>query len=252
MNTSCQIISGGVQGNRLAMHRVTQEKTKKRQAGFTLLEVLLAVGLAAMVIVVALVTLHHTSSVRARLDILSEVNGNGRYVLDRLRDDWANIYRNSPSEPVLFIATDGSSGTGVTRLLFRTVQSHFFNDNEATGDICEVEYILAPSLDDKSCFTLTRRCTALNDIGRVNAGSINVILAKNVTELSFEFFDGSDWRSYWDAIDQLPLSGRVHFVLTDTKSGLSLEFSQTVAFCAISPTLSDSQNTINAALSQDN
>ena len=145
-----------------------------------------------------------------------------------------------------------AAGTTPTRLLLQTVQHSFSADNDPVGDLYEVEYVFAPSPNSNDTFELTRRCAALNDANQTNSQGTKVTLAKNITELNFEFYDGRNWRSHWSSLDRLPLSARVRFLLIDSDSELSLEFSQTVVLRAITPSIPYSSDTTNVPLSPEN
>ena len=197
--------------------------------GFTLVEVLAATLLGAMVILAAVAALRTVAKSRTRANAHSELSGNGRYALGQMRDDLANTYRGGESTTLRFVGQQhGSSGPGSGRLLFQAVLSEAQDASQDAGDLYELEYGLSET-GQAAGGVLWRRCRAVNTGGQSDAEVSVRRIAEYVNKLEFAYFDGERWRQQWQEQEELPLLVRVRLQLSDPARDTALELSQVIA-----------------------
>ncbi|MBN1845753.1 MAG: hypothetical protein JW810_08730 [Sedimentisphaerales bacterium] len=169
--------------------------------GFTLVELLLATVIGALVIVIALGSLRQVAQGRAKALYISEITAHGRYALDCIRNDLANFYRGSQSDQMRLIGIPGGTeDLPADRLLARiTGQPERTNGStDPAGDIFEIEYGLFKSQND--CPEgLGRRCAAVFDVSQDNEQGRITHTASFVTSLKCEFYNGKSWQRNWSA-----------------------------------------------------
>ena len=190
--------------------------------GFTLLELLLATVVGALVIVAALVSLRQVSRSRAEAQYYSDISAHGRYALNRIRDDLANFYRSLNSEEMRFLGAEGGTESEATdRLRVQVVQEVWREGKPSEGlsDIYEVEYGLCEDLAAGGTF-LARRCGAIEEAAIGNEGGTLTRVADFITSIRFEYFDGTDWQRNWEQRQGIPALVRVSLVLADHKRPL--------------------------------
>ena len=198
---------------------INSHRSKK---AFTLVEVLLASTLAAIVAAAGLATYRSVSESRQILGYTSEVNAHARYALNMIRTDLANMYRGTlPDEMRLKGITAERDGRNLDRLILYVISNEkvALSDNPAPqGDIFEVEYGLSPS-PQKSQLFLGRRLAPVEDLETGNPKGNLTRIARYIDQLTFEFYDypSARWHRGWEYYDQLPQRLRVTMVLTDPK-----------------------------------
>ena len=199
--------------------------TNGTSRGFTLVEVLAATLLGALVALAAGAALQTVTKSREKADAYSELSGNGRYALGRIRDDLANVYRGTKSEPMYFVGTTQStSGDRSDRLLFHAVVHEKQHGRETVGDMYELEYGLSKS-DLTSGGVLWRRCGPVGKPAQNNVSRI----AEHVSRIKFAYFDGDSWRGQWQEPEAVPLLVRVDLELSDFAGATTMTLSQVIA-----------------------
>ena len=79
--------------------------SKTNTRAFTLVEVLLATLISAMVAVIAFATFRHVTQNRQTLEYYGDIMAHGRYALNLIRNDLANIRR---SEEPTYMLIEGT------------------------------------------------------------------------------------------------------------------------------------------------
>ncbi len=205
----------------------------RKNLGFTLLELLLATSIGALVIVVALVSLRQVSRSRAEAQYYSDISAHGRYALNRIRDDLANFYRSLNLENMRLIGVEGGTEEQATdRLLMQVVQEGWFHGKPSEGqsDIYEVQYGLCEDAAEGGTF-LGRRCGPIEETDLGNERGTLTRVANFITSIRFDYFDGNDWQRKWEERQGIPKMVRVSLVLADSKRPLyqPIHISQTIA-----------------------
>lgn len=201
----------------------------RQRAGFTLVEILLATIIGAMIAVAAFAVFRSVTGNRDTLEYHAKIMANGRYALNLVRDDLANFYRaEDPEMTRLRGIKRDVEGKSADRLIIYVVSEQKVRKAAQEGDVYEVEYGISEDTKNGISF-LARRCGAVEDKSIGNSGGIMTRMARYIDELKFEYFDGQDWQRQWQQTD-LPQRVRVTLKLLDAESNhSSIEMSQEVS-----------------------
>jgi len=200
--------------------------------GFTLVEILLATIIGAMIAVAAFAVFRSVTSNRDTLEYYAGIMAHGRYALNLIRDDLANFYRAEDPEMMRLQGVKRDiEGKPADRLIIYVVSEQKVREEAKEGDVYEVEYGISEDTEKGISF-LARRCGAVEDKSIGNSRGIMTRVARYIDELKFEYFDGQDWRRQWQQTDS-PQRVRITLKLFDAESDHpSLEMSREVSLPA--------------------
>jgi type II secretion system protein J len=189
-----------------------------KNSGFTLVELLIATVIGALVVVVAIATFRSVSRSRETARYYSDVMAQGRYALDQIRDDLANFYRSSDPEQMRLTGIKGGTiEQPADRLIMCVVSDRPLKSRIGESGIYEVEYGLSLSElnGENPQGILARRCAALTYPEQINQQGMLTQIAGAVTSLKFEYFDGTSWYRQWQSPPEPPRLIRVSIILAD-------------------------------------
>lgn len=206
------------------MIRLPVRGRRSSSRGLTLLEIMVAVGVLALVAMMVYGTLDGMSTSRKNLDYASERHQQGRSALTRMSREiqaaFVSLHRpidaSQPFQKTAFIGTDRSS---FDRLDF-TSFSHL-RTSEGTHESDQNELSYFASRDPQTGVTdLARRESRYIDQYPERGGVVQV-LAQDVLSFELDFFDPltGDWKTSWDttqevgAAERLPAQVRIELVL---------------------------------------
>lgn len=189
--------------------------TIRKEWGFTLIEVLLATIIGALVVVVALAAFRSVTQNEQMLEHYTQIMAHGRYAINQIRDDLANIYRDKDPTKIRFHGIKGKIPDKATdRLVMYVVSDKKVNPQEKEGDVYEVEYGISQGRENGT-FYLGRRCGAVENELAGNQRGVLTRVAEYMNELKFEYFNGQNWQREWKQIGVLPNLVRVTMTLVD-------------------------------------
>ena len=196
---------------------------------FTLVEVLLATVVGALVLAVAVAAYTGLTRSRDRIERASETLTAGRYAMQQIRNDLANLYRSADPARTRFVGIPGGSADDpADRIIVYVVRDRPVNDQNVNREIFEVEYGLV--INDDGNTSLAQGCTAVSEGMLGNERGALRRLAENVPSLQFQFFDGQDWQRAWDSTHTLPPVVRVTMSLAGADpDAAEIELSQVIA-----------------------
>lgn len=173
------------------------------QSGFTLIEIVLALGILAFISLFAINTLRDQIDTRTRLEVVYGAQHGVHIAMSRLVDDLRHAYITSKADA----ATRLGSLTLKPALLarssarvwaFTTQSNRSFVGNSAEGNIAVVGYTLRQNPEDSSLTQLVRRLdTSMND--SLERGGVEQVLVPDVKNFKLVFWDGNDFQTEdWD------------------------------------------------------
>jgi prepilin-type N-terminal cleavage/methylation domain-containing protein len=220
----------------------------RRNRGFTLLEVLLAVGIVVLVTAVMAETLRVNFGLKKAaenaIDSIRDMNSVG--------DIWVNDVRNCvPPNPNSSVdpnsinntTTGSTSSTGTTTGTVSMGGTNFifgaFYGDNTTLDIystgtdktalvqCGVRYVaysLAPQPDGTLALVRQIETNLLSDTDPTQfpSGSLPEVLVSNVLSVKFSYYDGTTWNDTWDSTqlsNSIPYSVEMELTLTGAHPG---------------------------------
>ncbi len=180
--------------------------------GFTLLELLVALGILGVVVAIVSATFAGALRVQEAADRRTEVTHVARTTLDRVSQDLTSAFvrkAQGPGGTVVSLVLDDREVDGAPgdRLTFATYGRPIGGAAERASDQAYVEYELAIS-DDRRERRLVRRQTSPPDLEALAKAPADV-LAERVVAFDVKLFDGKAWKAEWREPAKLPLAAEI-------------------------------------------
>lgn len=213
-----------------------------KQAGFTLLEILVALGMLALVLGAVYGSHRAVTASIADLEPRRALEQEGRFFMQRLSSQIRCCYGGHPDQldgstperaskdqtsfrkiPLLFLAGDGLLNQ--TLLRFVTSKSALWR-NSGAGCLAVVSY--KADVSQRALLTQEQvydpNCENNDDNWRV--------ILEDLSSIEFEYFDGADWQAEWDSGIKggPPKAARIKLVLRSEHGGC-------VSFMSVAPIL---------------
>ena len=207
---------------------MTMRSPKQTQHGFTLVEIMLALALMALLTSILWGTLAQTAKVKKRIEQAQDRTHTVRVALMRMSREIEMAY-------VAFEATgtqerrtmfSGTSHNDFDELRFSWFGHLRFRADQAEGDTALVTYFSQPDPDDSMLTNLMRRETR-----RLEAKDPKLIpgetyiLCPAISRLKFAYYDykQKDWREEWDTttadgMTYLPTQVRIALTVLDERA----------------------------------
>jgi type II secretion system protein J len=171
-------------------------------AGFTLIEIMVAVAIGSMILLMAYTSYHSIIDSIKRSTGRAEFYENVNLAISKIDADISNAYFTRSNKKITFICESGTSGNNLN---FVTVNHKDFTmggnprQQAHDSDIKEVGYFLKEDKNTQGLSYLVKR-EKINywDDDPLTGGTENILLP-NVVSLKFEFNRGNDWDDNWDS-----------------------------------------------------
>jgi general secretion pathway protein J len=200
----------------------------RRNSGFTLIEVMLALSILSFISLMIWGTFSRTYSTKRRLDLAQERIHVARVALMRITRELEMAYLSNHENSLIqdrrtmFVST--ASGD-VDELKFSWFGKQRLRADAAEGDTGLVLYYTERDPDNSQVLNLMRRETRrLQAQDPMSIRADTYVLCPDVTRLKFSFFDARvrEWRDAWstmggDQIDYLPTHVRVALTIRDER-----------------------------------
>ncbi len=185
-----------------------------RRAGFTLLEVMLTLGILASILAMIYGVLYSTLQTRGKVDEVMERQKLVPALFKALEEDFSTAFLPVP-DGKMFVGKDLFLGSTPTdRVDFLAARSSFDAETQTVGDVTEVGYQLKQNEVNSNWFRLLRREDPSLDDDPLSGGSLTPLHDK-VLSFDVQYFDGKDWLKAWDSKEKkgLPQGVRIDIVL---------------------------------------
>ncbi|MDX2021514.1 MAG: type II secretion system protein [Deltaproteobacteria bacterium] len=204
------------------------KRALNRQAGFTLLEVMLAIGILSFISLTVWGTFSQTYATKKRLDLAQERIHVARVALMRITRELEMAYLSNHENTLIqdkrtmFVSTPGGD---VDELKFSWFGKQRLRADSAEGDTGLVIYYAERDPDNSQVTNLMRRETRrLQPQDPMTVRADTYVLCPDITRLKFSFFDARmrEWRDAWSTIggeqlDYLPTHVRVALTIRDER-----------------------------------
>jgi type II secretion system protein J len=173
----------------------------RADSGFTLIEILLALAISAIVLVGIGTVFYGAVRLRERTAAAIEASAPISQALGIIRRDLQGALPPGGSGALLSLAGDfraDATGNGSGRLQIFTTTG-VLNENDPWSDVQEVVYELRDPVPrgNGSGRDLTRSVVR-NVLPTSQPGIVDQAVLPNVQSLEFECYDGMNWQSSWD------------------------------------------------------
>jgi type II secretion system protein J len=164
------------------------------RTGFTLVEVIAACMIGAFVALVAVGTLRAVTAGREKINTHIATVSELRFAASLIRQDLANLYRDSDPRNCRLVSTLQSTGLdSVNHLIFYAVSRTKARAGQPEGDVYEVEYYLSRQ-EEKSL--LMRRFWPYPDKD-VQPGGVLTAIAENIELFNTRYLAEGQWYDQW-------------------------------------------------------
>jgi type II secretion system protein J len=198
------------------MSHKTLHNPTRRATGFTLLELVLAMTVTAIVSAALFTSM--SGAFKARRQIESHLAGRetGRMVMATVRADLQCIPPAGGRVSGVFAGEDnaGMNNADADRITYVTANPGLKSDQDV-GDLRRVELRLLESNDDPDHYVLARLVTG-NLLARVEPEPAVQVLARRIVSLNLRYFDGGEWLEEWDSTlvdNAIPVAVEIVLVL---------------------------------------
>lgn len=168
----------------------------RRQAGFTLVELMAASVITAFLAMVAVGGMVSVTSARNSLDEVTEVMDELRFASDLLRQDLSNVSRG---RQMLFEGLiEEGSGVEIPRLRFWAISKSKARPMQPEGDLYEIEYLFFEG-QDGGTYLARRQCpiVGVEQYDDETAGGVLTKISEKIAYFGIRYFDGTTWSSIW-------------------------------------------------------
>jgi general secretion pathway protein J len=202
-----------IPGNRQQMSKNRNRKPKASRrhaatAGFTLMELLVAIAILAVVVTTILASFNSVFSTTEVLDESASIYEMAKNCMKRLTSDLESIYIvqrplyqppefDQPPDPYRVLTTTGdTNGTGIAQLRFAS-KAHISLENSPRKGIAEIIYYVQPENEGD---LVLKRADNLYPYPAFEERASDPVLCKYVKSLAFKFYspDGIESDS-WDS-----------------------------------------------------
>jgi len=193
-----------------------------------MIELLVAVVIAAFVGAVGVFALQSITADRKRLESRVSVSGEMRYAMEQIADDLDNLYRSRDMRRMRFMGTLAKSDEHADgRITFYAMRQAEVRPGRPEGDVYEVEYFLRRQ-DDRSI--LLRRIWP-NPHRQGEPGGIIAPVAENIIAFDARYYDGLEWCDAWEEDKKdLPEMIEIHLAARQPGERFVLEQSRVFTF----------------------
>ncbi len=197
----------------------------RRQLGFTLIEVLIAVAILAMISTLIFTSFSSLQRSKQGVRRVSERHREGRMAMSRISSELQSAYiskhlpidENLATSRTAFVGTPESPGD---RLDFNAFVYRRLNRDSHTSDQAEVSYFSMEDPKTSGVYDLVRRINPRLDLEWDKGGRAQV-LATDIDLFDLEYLDPATgrWEERWDTteairqLDRLPLQVKVTLIL---------------------------------------
>lgn len=168
----------------------------ERVAAFTLIELLVAVSLVGLVLAAGATLTYQVTRVRDNVDRLASHHAEADAAVRALTSALQHQYRNPGDDGFVFVGTDDEiDGRPADGVRFFTVSNRVIRPEQPESDVHEVEFYLEEQ-PGEPWPALVRRTDPTRN-APPDGGGVVELVARRVTALDFEYFDGERWSPDW-------------------------------------------------------
>lgn len=201
---------------------------RQPQGGFTLLELVLAMGLLSLVLSLSYSMIVDCLNADQTIERLTRPNKVVEGLLSLFRSDLSGTIFKKMGRRVFYVIDNGTGPDARDELRFISTVEPTPREDSAQGGTVEVmalrtitglAYSLRPNpaVTEAQCYTLFRKeLVDMNAEGPLEGPGLQYELYDKVAYLSFECFDGIGWVTAWDSEAQIAREEADLAALTDT------------------------------------
>jgi general secretion pathway protein J len=174
-------------------------KNNNSKLGFTLLEILIAIAILAVIVTMVYASFDASIKVIDGVDRDADTYRQARLILTRLSEDLSMAYKTKGNvlPEATFVGQDGVvDGRAQDTLRFTSLSHLRYLPDEPASDFNLLEYSLE-SGPDRTGWALLRR-EETNLYSNSEAGSEPVVMGEGIHSFNLRYFDDKTWLDSWD------------------------------------------------------
>ena len=182
-------------------------------AGFTLLEVVVSVGILVVILTIIYGTFNSSMRVFTAMENRGDAYGQARLVLNRMSGEIESLYRSDENPNTGLLGEDREEyDLPFDSLHFTSLFSHIrWVKDSRESDLREIGYYLETDQEMEKSFLFRRE--DWNVDGTLEEGGIALELAEAIDGLNFRYHDGVEWVEDWDSKTRNGLPKAIEVVL---------------------------------------
>jgi general secretion pathway protein J len=189
----------------MSMRLKTYRDRRSPRLGFTLLEVMVAVAVTAMILSIVYSSFARTVESKEYVELGNEAYHKARWAMDKISMDLACafVHPNKLSNTLFYAVSHEVNAMPMDEIHFTSFSHVRINPMGPESDQCEISYKVAYSPDQQR-FQLWRREDAVIDAKPLEGGE-ELMLLDGISAFNLRLYDGTEWQEQWDSrpIDQL-------------------------------------------------
>ena len=221
-----------------------------RRLGFTLIEILIATLIGALVAVVALASVRTVVSARDKVDSINDYQSEVDYICNLLQNDLRNLYRDTENGSMLECEMIDDGLRLAPDLSFYTVSRNKLRKDSPESDVYEVQYFTKYDEQTDRRTLVYRRAPAivgLEEDRDISSGGVMIVISKNILNFSVNVYSEGQWLDQWLRDEnKLPELVEINVSCGDAENNNVVSRNVTFNFTRISgsdPILGDEENT---------
>jgi prepilin-type N-terminal cleavage/methylation domain-containing protein len=175
---------------------------KRVSAGFTLIEMMLAVAVLALILVMLAGSFHAVATSKVQAENRIAVDSAARAIVAELTREIRGAVQTSaiPSRVLFMGEAHAEDGQPLDSITVSTLNPGHRRTLEDFGAEDTVTYTASPNPAHAGWFLLLRsQSSSLLGIGTGNNAEEPMLLATNLLSLRIRYFDGSNWSESWNS-----------------------------------------------------
>jgi len=179
-------------------------------AGFTLLELLLAVALLALVAVTVYGSFRATTSAIARATERGAASQAARVVLSRLSDELTSAFWDNKRPETFFVGGPAlEAGQSATLLRFASRSHVWYPTQPPAVESALIDYQIQPGPHGLQLWR-----EELANPFQLTGNPERIMMSDQLVDVQFRFYQGGSWETSWDVSMKHRLPDAVEIVLT--------------------------------------
>ena len=181
-------------------------------AGFTLLEIVISVGILVVILAIIYSTFNSSMKVFSAMETRGDAYGQTRVILNRMAEEIGSTYWSDANPNTGLLGEDKEEDGLPFDSLHLTSLSHIpWVKDSRESELCEIGYYLETDREMEKTFLFRRE--DWNVDGTLEEGGITLELAEGIDGLNFRYYDGEEWADDWDSKAKGGLPKAIEIVL---------------------------------------